>query len=397
MASKGRSRAARRPRAVAQPLAAAVAVRQVRELAWAGQHAEAIRVATVSLEGAAARDGERIDLLDLRCESHLAQGDMAAARADATALLDAASRSGDPARLAQAGNRAAMVQIRSGEAKAAIATAEAALAAARKVRNRVLEATSQLRIAEACFGSQEHARAIAAGRAAERLFRAQRRSVGEGRALWAQAIALWSLGRAREAVVAARRSFDIATSCGDRVGAGNAAIVLGIGEPDDGARMRLLGLARTAVDLAGQGAQAAAVRHDLRAARADAELRRRRRKLPADSTGGRERKRLAGTGRGLDGAGERARLKAEVAQCSQALRVAGLAHRARSTACASVIGPDSAPRSHAAAGRKSAAGDGSTRGNTSKGSAAEAAPLSIITSSRESREFKISEEPQKPG
>jgi GAF domain-containing protein/CheY-like chemotaxis protein len=322
MASKGRSRAAKRPRAVAQLLAAAVAVRQVRELAWAGQHAEAIRVATVALESAAAKDGERIDLLDLRCESHLAQGDMAAARVDAAELLDRAMATRDAARLAQAGNRAAMVQIRIGDTKAAIATAEAALAAARKARNRVLEATSQLRIAEACFGSQEHARAIAAGRAAERLFRAQRRPIGEGRALWARAMALWSLGRTRDAVVAARRSLDIATSCGDRAGAGNAAIVLAIHEPDDGARLRLVEMARAAVDLVGRGAQATAATRDLRAARADPELRRRGRRLPSESAGGRERKRLAGAGRGLDGAWERARLKAKDSERSLALQMA---------------------------------------------------------------------------
>ena len=76
---------------------------------------------------------------------------------------------------------------------------------------------------------------------------------------------------------------------------------------------------------------------------------------------------------------------------SQALRVAGLAHSARSTARASVSVPVTAVDSQAVAGRNSAAGDGSVRSSTLKGSAAKAALLNSITSSKESRMFKIGE------
>jgi len=244
-------------------LAAAAAVRQARELAWAGQHAEAIHVASAALEGGAAKAGERIDLLDLRSESRLAQGDLAAARSDAAALLDLAAKSADPARLAQAGNRAAIVQIQGGESKAAIATAEAALAAARGARDRVLEATSLLRLAEACFRVSECERANAAAREAAALFRAQARPAGENRALWAQAAALSRSGKADEAQRVSRAALAIARSCGDWLGVGNAANMLTFDERDVGVRLRLLKESLAAFTRAGYVERQGVITHNL--------------------------------------------------------------------------------------------------------------------------------------
>ena len=59
-----------------RPSAAPTAARRVAEVAWAGQHAQAIAEATATLTMAGIDASERIDLLDLRCESHLAQGDL---------------------------------------------------------------------------------------------------------------------------------------------------------------------------------------------------------------------------------------------------------------------------------------------------------------------------------
>ncbi|HVE51478.1 MAG TPA: GAF domain-containing protein, partial [Casimicrobiaceae bacterium] len=251
----------RNHRPAKRPAPATTVVPQVRELAWAGQHARAIELATQAFADAA--PGERIDLLDLRCESYLAQGEIDRAREDAATLVELATRTGDPARIAQAGNRAAIVQIRGGESKAAIATAEAALIAARKARDRILEATSQLRLAEACVRVRDHARSIAGSRASARLFRTLRRPVGENRALWALSAALSSLGRIDAARRAGREALDIARKCGDLYGIGNAAIILQFDEADTAVRFRALQESLAAFTGAGYLERQAVVTHNL--------------------------------------------------------------------------------------------------------------------------------------
>jgi GAF domain-containing protein/CheY-like chemotaxis protein len=211
--------------------------RRVAELAWAGQHAQAIEIATSTL-ATSVDPGERIDLLDLRCESLSAQGDTDAAREDAQALVDAAARTRDEARIAQAGNRMAMVQMRVGESRAAVATSEAALAAARRAHDRVLEATSLLRLAEACFRMREARRAVATAKASVRMFRAAHRPVGEGRALWAMAGAYSVLAQAQESEDSAREALAIAQRCGDLYGIGNAANLLTFEEGDVAVKMQ---------------------------------------------------------------------------------------------------------------------------------------------------------------
>ena len=121
------------------------------DLAWAGQHAKAIELATTALAAPRLSVADRLDLLDLRAESFVAQGDLDRAGADAAAMLGLAKTAKTAAFMAQAQNRQALVQTRKGEFKAAVATATAALKAARQSKQTPLIAMSLFRLAEAQY------------------------------------------------------------------------------------------------------------------------------------------------------------------------------------------------------------------------------------------------------
>ena len=107
---------------------------QVRDLAWAGQHAQAIELATAALSATDLSAQSRLDLLDLRAESNIALGKLDLSAEDAAAMIELARREKSHALKAQALNRKAVVQMRQGDLKPALATANAALKAARQSR-----------------------------------------------------------------------------------------------------------------------------------------------------------------------------------------------------------------------------------------------------------------------
>ena len=53
-----------------------MSVQQIADLAWAGQHEQAIAAANAALKRKALADDERMTLLDLRSESYIAVGDL---------------------------------------------------------------------------------------------------------------------------------------------------------------------------------------------------------------------------------------------------------------------------------------------------------------------------------
>ena len=105
---------------------------QIADLAWAGQHEQAIAAATAALKRKALAADDRMTLLDLRSESYIAVGDLALAAADAKAMKALAAREGDAALDASALRRDSQLQLLRGEARAAVVTATAALKAARR-------------------------------------------------------------------------------------------------------------------------------------------------------------------------------------------------------------------------------------------------------------------------
>jgi len=83
----------KRTRVTSPPLSTAEAVASTRELAWAGQHAVAIDVATAALTSSGCDDVSRIGLLELRAESFTALGDVDRALEDAESMIAIAKRS----------------------------------------------------------------------------------------------------------------------------------------------------------------------------------------------------------------------------------------------------------------------------------------------------------------
>ena len=116
--TKPRHLAPARPRPARKDPPVATA-QQVADLAWAGQHAKAIELATAALAASGLDTAARLDLLDLRAESYIAQGDLGRASEDAAAMLGLAKTAKTAAATAQALNRRALVQMRQGELKAA--------------------------------------------------------------------------------------------------------------------------------------------------------------------------------------------------------------------------------------------------------------------------------------
>ena len=215
-------------------------------------HAQAIEQATAALATTGSNVEIRLDLLDLRAESFIAQGDLERAGADASMMLDLADRAKTPAFKAQARNRLALVQMRKGEMKLALASATAALKAARQSRKTQIVATSLLRLAEiqARLGT-DHEQAVRNATRAAELFQTLDQPSGQGRAFWVVSITRSRQGRAAESDQAANEALAIGRRCGDLYGVGNALNMLMFNEADLGAQLKLLIQALAAFEAAG--------------------------------------------------------------------------------------------------------------------------------------------------
>jgi len=253
MADSQKKRKSRAPHAL-QPRERepASTAERVSDLAWAGQHAQAIELATTTLEETGLSVASRLDLLDRRAESFIAQGDLDRASADAVAMVEVAGRARTPALKAQAHNRLALVSMRSGDFKAAVASATAALKAARQSKQLALEAMSLFRLGEAQSRNRMDYELGAknATRAAE-LFHALGRPADEGRAQWVVAIARSDQGRAAESAKAAGAALALCRRAGDLYGDGNALNLLIFNEPDFATRLKLLNQALADFEAAG--------------------------------------------------------------------------------------------------------------------------------------------------
>jgi GAF domain-containing protein/CheY-like chemotaxis protein len=253
---------------------------RISDLAWAGQHGEAIKLASAGLAEPGFGTEHQLDLLDLRAESFIAQGDLERASVDAAAMLDCADGAKTAAFKAQAHNREALVRLRKGEFKAAVAAANAALKVARQSKRAPLEAMSMFRLAEACFRSRADLELAArhAQRAAK-LFHALRRPAFEGRALWVLSAVRSSQGRAAESAQAANAALALCRQAGDLYGAGNALNMLVFNEADLATQLKLLHQALADFEAAGYVERQAVITHNLGIAYKDLGLYRRARRL----------------------------------------------------------------------------------------------------------------------
>ena len=283
---KARSRASRRGRAGAESAAktasasrASPTAEAISDLAWAGQHAQAIELATAALAATGANVADRLELLDLRAESHVAQGELDRASADAQTMLDLANAARTAAPKAQALNRKALVQMRQGDTEPAVATAAMALKAARQSRRAPLIAMSLLRLSEAQFRENLSIEAVRSAKEAAAMFQALGLPVGHGRGLWAVSAAESRLGHADEANQAASEAAAMGRSCGDLYGVGNALNMRMFNEPDLGNRLRLLNQSLAAFEAAGYLERQGVVTNNLGIAYRSLGLHRRARRL----------------------------------------------------------------------------------------------------------------------
>jgi tetratricopeptide (TPR) repeat protein len=178
---------------------------RVRELAWTGQHAQAIDLATQALAAAKRKPAEQMDLLDLRAESYIALGQLDLAAQDAQAMVKLANAEKKAALKAQALNRQALVQMRTGELQAAIKTGASALKAARTSRQKLLEAESLLRLSEAQTRTRADEKAVQTAAQAADLFAVLGNPSGQGRALWIVALPAVCQKRLSESTAASAR------------------------------------------------------------------------------------------------------------------------------------------------------------------------------------------------
>jgi hypothetical protein len=203
MADSQKKKAPRRKlKAQARTAGPASTIERVRDLAWAAQHAQAVELATTALAQTGVSAARRLDLLDLRAETFIAQGDLDRAAEDAAAMLGVAQSAKTAKARALALNRQAQVQTLKGEFKAATRTATAALKAGRQSRQQALEALSLYRLGEAQFGGRSSRGEIRRPTQAVELFRALRMPVEPTRPLTRVSAAKARTGRVTEATQA---------------------------------------------------------------------------------------------------------------------------------------------------------------------------------------------------
>ena len=231
--------------------------------AAAGRHAQAIAAADAALAMPRVPVAERVALLDLRAESRMASGDLAAVAADAATMVELARRARKPALLAQALVRRAYVEIRSGNPKTALATAGGALVAARDGGDTKQQAMALLRLGEAQFRLRDNERGARTCQQAARMFRALGEPRWEGQAMWGLSAARSAQGRGPDTDRAARAALALARRSGDAFGVGNALNMLTFYEADIAKRKDLLRQALAAFEAAGYVDRKAMIVHNL--------------------------------------------------------------------------------------------------------------------------------------
>ncbi|HUG33263.1 MAG TPA: hypothetical protein VMJ90_00735, partial [Anaerolineales bacterium] len=207
-------------------------IEQVRQLAWTGHHAKAIDLAAQALSDAG-RVGSRtaptkMDLLDLRAESYIAQGKLDLAAKDASAMMKLAKTVKKPALIAQALNRKVDIQFWLSEYQSALRTALSAT----KIKHsspKVL-AESLFYLAEAQNTAGQYTKAVDTAQKAIVIFQKAGEISSAGRAYLQLARAYYNLRRIDDSRQASQRALELCQSVGDQYGIGEAQSRFGITE-----------------------------------------------------------------------------------------------------------------------------------------------------------------------
>ncbi|MBL8062028.1 MAG: GAF domain-containing protein [Anaerolineales bacterium] len=195
----------------------AASIARIRQLAWTGQHAAAIDSATGAFAAPKIKPAEQMSLLDLRAESYIALGKLDLAMKDAKAM----KKLGTTAALnAQALNRLALVQMRTGDLKGAVKSASAALKL--KHSSQEIRAISYFRLSEAQMRTQQTDASIKNAEQAVALYQSIGDLSGMGRSYWVLANNFFDLRKEEECRRYTQRSMELCQQAGDQYGIGNA-------------------------------------------------------------------------------------------------------------------------------------------------------------------------------
>ncbi|MFN8433539.1 MAG: GAF domain-containing protein [Anaerolineales bacterium] len=213
----------------------------IRQLAWTGQHAAAIDSATQALSalddvgarsprpvhGTRPNKGQgdpaptQMSLLDLRSESHIAIGKLDLAMKDAKAMMKLVGATREsPLLKAQALNRLALVQMRTGDLKGALKSASAALKL--KHSSQEIRAASYFRLSEAQMRTQQTDASIKNAEQAVALYQSIGDLSGMGRSYWVLANDYFDLRKEEECRRYTQLSMELCQQAGDQYGIGNA-------------------------------------------------------------------------------------------------------------------------------------------------------------------------------
>ena len=234
-------------------------VERVRALAWAGQHAQAIGIASQELgrsdwSRSIPKTGQsdlQMDLLDLRAESYIAQGKLDLATKDANAMMKLASMAKTNALKAQALIRKGVIQGFQKNHEKSINTLTSALKIARKNRTQHLEAQSLFWLAWNHLELGLNEQAILFGQHAADLYLSLHNPSAVGRALRIVAFAHSRLGNREESINLAQTALTLCEQVGDNLGKGDALNAWYVNELDLALALKRLKEARQAIEASG--------------------------------------------------------------------------------------------------------------------------------------------------
>ncbi|MBL8062030.1 MAG: GAF domain-containing protein [Anaerolineales bacterium] len=228
------------------------AVDRVHELAWEGQHDQAIELATLALARGDQSTDREMALLDLRVDSYIAQGEFENAAQDAAAMTRLAETGTDAFKV-QALNCNALVQLRNGDIQDALRTATQAIKIAESFQpaHPLLYARSLYHLSEIHKNVSEYELAIQTAQKAIELFLAEGDYSGAGRACYIMAPSYNVIGNAKESRRAAQRALELCQQAGDQYGIGCAFNALSATDPDIVERIRHYQFAIHAFETAG--------------------------------------------------------------------------------------------------------------------------------------------------
>ncbi len=227
-------------------------ISQIHDLAWVGQHTQAIKLATQELAKDNQSLKDKLNLLDQRAESYLAQGTFSLASKDAELMMEMTEADHGELKV-QALNRKAFVQIKTGDVQDAIKTATLAveIASSEEVHDKRLLALSLYRLSEAYKNISHYEAVITTAQKAMEIFLAEGDLSGAGRASWVMAPAYNVLGHAKKSRHAAQTALELCQQVNDQYGIGNALNGLSSTDPDIAERIHHYQQAIRAFETAG--------------------------------------------------------------------------------------------------------------------------------------------------